>query len=55
MRGVQRALGVHRHTLAIWLLELIVRLPAFRTSVKPAQSDDVLELDELWYFVGQRR
>ena len=55
MRGVQRALGVHRHTLAIWLLELIVRLPAFRTSVKPAQSDDVLELDELWSFVGQRR
>ena len=55
MRGVQRTLGVHRHTLAIWLLELIVRLPAFRTSVKPAQSDDVLELDELWSFVGQRR
>ena len=55
MRGVQRALGVHRHTLAIWLLELIVQLPPFRTSVEPAQPDDVLELDELWSFVGQRR
>ena len=55
MRGVQRALGVHRHTLALWLLKLIARLPAFRTSVEPAQPDDVLELDELWSFVGKRQ
>ncbi|MCA9900938.1 MAG: hypothetical protein KC433_22270 [Anaerolineales bacterium] len=55
MRGVQRALGVKRHTLALWLLELIARLPAFRTSVEPARSDDVLELDELWSFVGKRQ
>ena len=55
MRGVQRALGVNRHTLALWLLELLVRLPAFRTSVEPARANDVLELDELWSFVGKRQ
>ena len=55
MRGVQRCLGVHRHTLAAWLIELISQLPALRTSVAPAMPDDVLELDELWSFVGQRQ
>ena len=54
MRGVQRSLGVHRHTLAIWLMERVPRLPAFGTSVKPAKADDVLELDELWSFVAKR-
>ncbi|MCB9419073.1 MAG: IS1 family transposase [Ardenticatenaceae bacterium] len=54
MGGLQRSLGVHCHTLAVWLIELISQLPAFRTSVRPAQPDDVLELDELRSFVGQR-
>jgi IS1 family transposase len=54
MRGVARCLGVHRHTLAAWLIEWISQLPALRTSVAPAQPEDVLELDELWSFVGRR-
>jgi IS1 family transposase len=54
MRGVQRSLGIHRHTLAAWLIDFISQLPPFRTSVAPAQRDDILELDELWSFVGQR-
>lgn len=55
MRGVQRCLGVHRHTLAAWLIEVISQLPALRTSVVSAQPDDILELDELWSFVEQRQ
>ncbi len=47
MCGVQRALGVNRHTPALWLLDLIARLPPFCTSVETAKPDDVLELDEL--------
>ena len=54
MRGVHRCLGIHRHTLGAWLIAQISQLPAFRTSVEPAQPDDILELDELWSFVRQR-
>ena len=53
MRGVQRALGVNRHTLALWLLDLIAYLSPFRTSVGPVESDDVFELDKLWSIVGK--
>ena len=55
MRGLQRCLGVHRHTLVIWLIETISQLLALCTSVVPAQPDDVLELDEIWSFVGQHQ
>jgi IS1 family transposase len=41
--------------MAIWLVKVIAQLPAFRTSVAPAQPDDVLELDELWSFVEKGR
>ena len=29
MRGVKHALGVNRHILALWLLDLIAHLPRF--------------------------
>lgn len=55
MPGVQRCLGVPRHTLSNWLVDWISQLPALRISVAPARPNDVLELDELWSFVGQRQ
>jgi insertion element IS1 protein InsB len=58
MRGIERALGLSRHTFSRWLVEYITGLPPFRSSVLPAQADEVLELDELWSFVwhkGQKR
>jgi hypothetical protein len=30
-------------------------LPGFANSINPAQDDDVLELDELWRFVGNKK
>lgn len=58
MRGVSRVLDISRQTFACWLVEHIVNLPPFRSSVSPAHPDDKLELDELWSFVahkGQKR
>ena len=54
MRGVARILDISRHTFSRWLVEHIVGLPPFRTSILPAQADDVLEVDEMWSFVGHK-
>jgi IS1 family transposase len=54
MRGVARVLAISRHTFSRWLVEHIVSLPPFRTSVLSGQSNDVLELDEMWSFVGHK-
>ena len=54
MRGIQRALGLSRQTFSRWLVEQIVSLPPFRQSVLAAEAEDVLELDELWAFVGHK-
>ena len=54
MRSVARALHISRHTFSRWLVEHIVNLPCFRTSILPAQADDVLELDEMGSFVGHK-
>ncbi|MDR3572106.1 MAG: IS1 family transposase [Candidatus Pacebacteria bacterium] len=53
MRGIQRIFGVSRQTLARWL-KGGKTLPPFKETVDPAQPDDVLELDELWSFVGKK-
>ena len=52
MRGVSRVLDISRQTFTAWLVDHIQQLPALRTTVLPAQATDVLELDELWSFVG---
>ena len=49
-----RAFAVSRHTFSRWLSQHIRALPPFRTSVHPAQCGDVLELDEVWSFVGHK-
>ena len=54
MRGVGRILEISRQTFSQWLVDHIVKLPPFRTSVQPAQKEDILELDELWSFVGSK-
>jgi len=54
MRGVARVLDISRQTFRDWLVDHIRRLPPIRRSLVPAQPTDVLELDELWSFVGHK-
>jgi hypothetical protein len=54
MRGIERAWGLSRPTFSRWRFEHITRLPPLRSSVLPAQADEVPELDELWVFVGHK-
>ena len=54
MRGVERIFGTARQTLARWLREKAARLPALEATLWAAAPDDVLELDELWSFVGKK-
>jgi IS1 family transposase len=46
--------GGHFATDLLWLVDHIRHLPPFRSSVASAQPNDVLELDELWSFVGHK-
>jgi insertion element IS1 protein InsB len=55
LRGLARVFGVTRKTIKQWLNEAIRNLPSFSESVNPAQTNDVLELDELWSFVGHKK
>ena len=54
MRGISRTFGVARQTLAKWLREAAAELP---DSLPLAEADerDVLELDEVWSFVGSKK
>lgn len=52
---MERVFGVSRQTISDWLVEYITHLPPFRSSLLPAQATDVLELDELWSFVGNKK
>lgn len=54
MRGISRTFGVARQTLSQWLREAAERLPD-QLPVVPAEVDDVLELDEVWSFVGSKK
>lgn len=47
--------GVSRKIIKQWLNEAIRALPPFQASVSPAQAEDVLELDELWSYVGNKK
>ena len=55
MRGVSRVLDISRQTFTAWLVEHIQQLPALRTTILPTETNDVLELDELWSFVGTKQ
>ena len=52
LRGLERIFDVTRQTMAKWVEAFVQALPPFRNTVKPAQPDDVLEIDKAWSFVG---
>ena len=54
LRGVQRTFGVCYETVRRRLREKTGQLPAFADTLLPSQKGDVLELDELWSFVGAK-
>lgn len=54
LRGIERVLGLSRRTISRWLARWIAKGSSIASSVLPAQPDDVLELDELWSFVGNK-
>jgi len=55
LRGLSRLFGIHRQTIARWIREHVASLPPLISTLLPAQPDDVLEIDEAWSFVRQRR
>ena len=54
LRGLSRTFGVARQTVTKWLAEKEQQLPDELPLDEP-QPDDVLELDELWSFVGSKK
>ena len=50
MRGIQRIFGVSPQTLANWLKK-DEQNPKIEQTLLVAESEDVLELDEVWSFV----
>jgi IS1 family transposase len=54
LRGMQRVFGVHRQTASRWLVEWVRQMPLLVETLLPVQADDVLELDELWTYVGNK-
>ena len=54
LRGIERTFGVARQTVAKWLKNKAEALPDL-PPLAEATTDDVLELDELWSFVGSKK
>ena len=54
LRGLSRTFGVSRNTVGAWLKKS-PDLPPLQQTLAPRAPDEVLELDELWMFVGHRR
>src|SRR5690606_31407758 len=54
LRGLERLLQLSRRTIQRWLVGWINEVPPVETSLLPAELEDVLELDELWSFVGNK-
>jgi IS1 family transposase len=62
MRGIERATGVSRNTLAKWLKKRpddaegdALLLDYLEATLLPPQVNEILELDELWSFVGSKQ
>jgi IS1 family transposase len=51
LRGLSRVFGVHRQSISRWIKEHVQGLPTLKSTLLPAQPDDVLEFDEAWSFV----
>ena len=54
LRGMERMLAISRRTISRWLARWIDEVPPLETSLLPADIGEVLELDELWSFVGNK-
>ena len=54
LRGIQRVFGVWRTTVLHWLYQAVQQLPSLVETLLPAQPSDVLEMDELLSFVGEK-
>ena len=54
LRGLERLMSISRRTIQRWLSRWIADVPPLETSLVPADIEDVLELDELWSFVGSK-
>jgi IS1 family transposase len=54
LRGIERIFSLSRRTVSRWLSDWIEHQPPLATTLLPAQAEDVLELDELWSFVGNK-
>ena len=49
LRGIQRVFPIWRQTVMKWLIAYVEQLPLLPETLVPAQTDDVLEVDEAWY------
>lgn len=54
LRGIERVFGVCRQTVVKWIRQHIRQLPVLAETLVLYEVGDVLELDELWSFVGQK-
>lgn len=54
LRGLARVFGISRTTITHWLTQTLAQLPALAETLLEGHVDDVLELDELWSFVGSK-
>ncbi len=54
LRGVARIFQISRNTLTDWIIEHFLNLPTLSESLVPATSNDILEWDEAWSFVGRK-
>lgn len=54
LRGIERIFRISRRTVARWIEKWAEALPDLVDTLLDARTDDVLELDELWSFVGAK-
>ncbi len=54
LRGVERIFDIARQTVARWIKTHVQKLPEIKDLLLPAESGDVLELDEIWSFVFKK-
>jgi IS1 family transposase len=52
--GLQRVFGAWRSIVLRWLKQLVASLPSLVESLLPAHAEDVLEMDELVFFVSEK-
>jgi insertion element IS1 protein InsB len=55
LRGIERVFGVSRQQVMRWLIAWVAQLPSLSETLLPATPEDILEVDEAWSFVAQRK